>query len=142
MKHKVLMGVVFLGLLGGCQSQEKQRQEDIPHSRYKHGWSVFVGPKPTMIHSLDEKSAARGALVFQKNCVGCHGEKGHGEGEIAQLFALNPPKLRNMSESPSRAYLILQVRNGRGNMPAWENVLTPRESQDVTEYIRSLNIKK
>jgi mono/diheme cytochrome c family protein len=83
--------------------------------------------------------AARGALLYARNCVDCHGANGGGDGPRAYFIF---PKPRNFSDPSTRQYLT------RGNlydgikygvvgkeMPAWGKVLTEGQIADVTEYV-------
>ncbi len=81
----------------------------------------------------------RGAKLYQRNCVACHGEKGDGQGPRAYFIF---PKPRNFLEPAARARynrpaLFAGVAYGRTGteMPAWNKVLTDQEIADVSEYV-------
>jgi len=79
---------------------------------------------------------ARGSLVFQQNCVVCHGAKGEGRigANLAKPFA---------SASPA-AFVKQTVSNGvQGSvMPAWANAnggpLSDQQIDDVTAFVISM----
>lgn len=105
----------------------------------RHGWAIFTGQKPTASRSLDLDSVKRGQMVFINHCAGCHGSDGKGDGEIAKQFKIQPTNLRNLSKEKSNHYLVVQISNGKGNMPQWQDLLTTKQTWDVTSYIQSLN---
>jgi mono/diheme cytochrome c family protein len=83
---------------------------------------------------------AAGQKVYQERCVLCHGAEGRGDGVGAA--ALNP-KPRNHHD---QAYMhsltdedILNViKNGKGQMPKWEGILTEEQMTQVISYVRKL----
>jgi cytochrome c oxidase cbb3-type subunit 3 len=79
-----------------------------------------------------------GKSGFEKHCAECHGDNGEG---------LTAPGLNGQEflSAGSNGYILATITIGRGgtNMPAWgyendENtLLTAKERQDITAYIRS-----
>ena len=72
-----------------------------------------------------------GQLLFQKNCVRCHGANGK-----RGLNGAHDLTKSNLNEF-GRTYL---VTNGLGKMPAFGKALTPAQVQQVVAY--SLTLKK
>ena len=72
---------------------------------------------------------APGQLLFQKNCVRCHGANG----QLGRNGAHNLTK-SNLN-SFGRTYL---VTNGLGKMPAFGKKLTPAQVQEVVAYSLTL----
>ena len=72
---------------------------------------------------------APGQLLFQKNCVRCHGANG-------QLGANGAHNLTKSNLNAfGRTYL---VTNGLGKMPAFGKKLTPAQVQEVVAYSLTL----
>ena len=74
----------------------------------------------------------QGALVFQdKQCRNCHalGEKGGERG----------PALDTVAERLTQDQLIRQVLQGRGNMPAYGNSLSPAETTALVAFLQILH---
>jgi len=69
-----------------------------------------------------------GEQVYDQNCAECHGEKLRSSGAI--------PDLRELP-ADARARFDEAVKNGRGQMPAWEGQLTPENIDQIWAYIRS-----
>lgn len=91
----------------------------------------------------------RGAEVYEKRCMGCHGEEGEGDGPAAEL--LNPPprdfsagqyKIKTTTFDdmvPNDEDLLRMVRDGMPGtaMPGWGDILSEQEMWDVIAYIKT-----
>jgi mono/diheme cytochrome c family protein len=76
----------------------------------------------------DKEIIEAGEQVYDQNCAECHGEKLRSSGAV--------PDLREMP-ADARARFDEAVKNGRGQMPAWEGQLTPENFDQIWAYIRS-----
>jgi len=85
--------------------------------------------------SVDGAAAARGAAVFEEQCVACHGEGGVGEQALGApnlsdaiwLYGGTPDDIRQT------------VTNGRGGvMPAWEGRLDLETRKKLAIYVHAL----
>ena len=74
-------------------------------------------------------TTASGEEIYQRSCASCHG--GSGEGASG-------PSLVGVDERLSLADHLAVVRNGRGDMPAWEDTLTAAEIEAVVAYQRTV----
>jgi mono/diheme cytochrome c family protein len=70
-----------------------------------------------------------GERLFEANCAGCHGER-----------ISNPNDLFDLKElrKDERARFDKSVREGKGQMPAWEGTFTDEEFDWIWAYIRSM----
>jgi len=73
--------------------------------------------------------AETGERLFEENCAGCHGER-----------ISNPNDLFDLKElrKDQRARFDKSVREGKGQMPAWEGTFTDEEFDGIWAYIRSV----
>jgi mono/diheme cytochrome c family protein len=80
----------------------------------------------------------KGKLIYETNCLMCHGGGGKGDGPISA--ALKPPAT-NLTSPKTRAKsdkdLLTVIQDGRGVMPAWKFQLKEQDTQNVLAYIRS-----
>lgn len=94
-------------------------------------------PASERIDSSDD-SVARGQVLFGINCAMCHGPDAGGDGPfkkyLPEIPALTSDRVRSMSDDE----IFLVITLGRNRMPALGENLTPGETWDVVNYVRSL----
>lgn len=73
----------------------------------------------------------RGAELYRRHCVACHGAGGKPVMPIAPDFS-QPTAL--LKPDPT---LLAAIRNGRGAMPAYQGQLRDREILDIVAHLRS-----
>jgi ubiquinol-cytochrome c reductase cytochrome b subunit len=101
-----------------------------PWSPEMNAWSAE--PIPEKFVKGSTALERQGALVFQdKQCRNCHalGEKGGERG----------PALDTVAERLTQDQLIRQVLQGRGNMPAYGNSLSPAETTALVAFLQILH---
>ena len=84
----------------------------------------------------------RGKAVYQRNCQGCHGVGGWGDGPDAKNLKVAPANFhRFASFLKSDEELLRTVEHGVvfSPMHSWRGQLTDGEMQDVVAYIRLLS---
>lgn len=82
-------------------------------------------------------NVARGKTLFVRNCAGCHGPEGGGDGY--RLLGPDPANLTSPSASrKSDVELLKTIHNGKPNMPAWKGNLSESQGRDVLAYVRTL----
>lgn len=91
--------------------------------------------------AADDISLARGAQLFDLNCVQCHGTGGLGDGPVA-AFLINrkPADLTSaLVQNKSDGAIFLTISNGvPGTMPAISENLSVRDRWDVVNFVRTL----
>lgn len=82
---------------------------------------------------------AHGRILFDQNCVACHGKKGDGAGPRAYFIEPKPENFTSASARGelNRPHLFNAISKGVNGtvMPAWEKVLTPQQIADIAEYV-------
>lgn len=111
---------------------------------------VAVAPtQPAPVPSAGKGSATNGAPIYKKNCAGCHGNTGEGNGPAATSLKPKPSNFVAADYKDSKgknpreytdAELLDIINNGRKGtaMPAWKKQLTADQINDVLAYVRSL----
>lgn len=91
----------------------------------------------------DDASVARGKVVFEHNCIFCHGPGAEGNGKVGELFMPQPANLMadKVKQEPNGA-LFYKITIGPSTMPSFANRLNTREIFDVIHYVRSLQQHK
>jgi mono/diheme cytochrome c family protein len=168
--RKLAVGGVFalLGILAACSSSGTYPVDIFSEMHYTEAYRTFEPPRflsPDGAVAVDEggaeysaedlgqlenpidadeASVARGQVLFDVNCVVCHGAQGAGDGPMAPEFvkyaAPRPPadlteqRLRDVPDS----YIYGVVHNGLGLMPAFGDLIQGNEIWDLVNYVRTL----
>jgi len=78
-----------------------------------------------------------GKIVFEKNCVGCHGKNGEGLGAMSKLP--NFTDARVMMGRSDKELLDKITNGGKGTgMPAWGSLISEQDRWNLVAYIRTL----
>ena len=82
-------------------------------------------------------SIAAGRVIFEQNCVVCHGEEGRGDGPLADSLSPNPVDLREHTADHTESVLYQFISRGvQGTaMPAFEESLSDEERWHVLNFI-------
>ena len=95
----------------------------------------------------DPEAARRAAQIYSVNCAVCHGANGDGKGPMAGYFeraGAIPPA--DLASAPVRArtdgQLYWLVSYGLGNMPAFDQLLSERDTWTVVLLIRDLQERR
>jgi mono/diheme cytochrome c family protein len=84
-------------------------------------------PAVTTATETGDGQAKTGAQLFSSNCESCHGPNGTG-GHVG-------PDLQKSSVAEDLAKVEKQVRNGKGVMPPFSDVLSDQEIDTVAHYV-------
>lgn len=86
---------------------------------------------PAGATEISNSSNALPAKIFQANCAGCHIKGGNiiRRGKNLRSRALSRNKLDNQQA------IVNLVTNGKNNMPAYSDRLTPTEIEVVSAYV-------
>lgn len=138
----MLATALSVQLLGACEQAPGSAAAEQPAVLQ----SAADAPPPKRHH--DPAQVARGRAVYDKHCAECHGAEGRGQAGDWRIRDAGgnypPPPLDDSAHAwhHPTAVLLDVIRNGsepgEGNMPAWKNVLSEAEMQDVVAYIKSL----
>ncbi len=115
---------------------------DISSLDMRHGWTFLTFPPKTTEFRNDKDSIDRGQKLYVQHCQKCHGEKGLGDGPTAKNSTIKPANLTNLSKELTNTYLVVQINNGRGDMPKWQDFLNTQQTWDLTQYLRHLSSGK
>ncbi len=84
--------------------------------------------------------------AYKALCLRCHGDKGNGQGPIAEHLDPSPrdfTKAAFMNSKPMDR-LVASVRKGveGTSMPAWERILDDRQAKALLDYIQTAFVKE
>lgn len=100
---------------------------------------LVMGGLEAQVISSANGDPTKGKIIYETNCLICHGERGKGDGLIGATLRPPPtdltgPEARAKSDNDLRTV----IHEGRGVMPAWKTRLKEQDIQNVLAYIRSL----
>jgi mono/diheme cytochrome c family protein len=121
--------------------------------------SVSFLPAARAQSKPEPQAVAKGAIVFARYCVACHGKTAHGDGPVAGDLKATVPDLTTLAARSSGRYPSDRVQrviesgerlrgHGTSDMPAWGDAFkrtegiearSPKEAiRNLTQYIWSL----
>jgi copper transport protein len=102
-------------------------------------FGVHVHQETDDIPPASPESIERGRVLYQQNCLSCHGERGDGMGPDAAGLNPSPADFRQhlpFHDDPTFRAIISQGLPGTA-MPAFGDELSQEQIQDVINYLRS-----
>jgi mono/diheme cytochrome c family protein len=104
-------------------------------------WPLHPSPrKPVPAPAPPPPTVQEGARLYHRACLSCHGPRGNGEAFVLMPNGQAAPRLDQLPGPAKTVPELMQViGEGRGLMPAWRTVMTPREIQSLALYVASLN---
>jgi mono/diheme cytochrome c family protein len=109
------------------------------HAESKGHWqapeSAIAEPNPV---PADHVSLNVGKNIYSELCARCHGTQLEGNGADGRSLTIAPTNLREMSGRHSDGDFAWKIRNGKGDMPAWDNELDDKEIWSLVNYIQSV----
>jgi mono/diheme cytochrome c family protein len=82
---------------------------------------------------------ASGKMLFENNCVACHGKDARGDGPVRSLLRIPPADLTaGIPTQRSDGYIYSTIRDGSIVMPSYGDAMSPTERWEVVLYLRSL----
>ncbi|HIP31843.1 MAG TPA: c-type cytochrome [Crocinitomicaceae bacterium] len=85
---------------------------------------------------LTQTNHDKGEVLYNRYCTSCHGEKGQGDGKVANNESINPPASAFTIPDGRKFYSITY---GRGVMGAHASQLNQKERWQVISYINAMN---
>lgn len=94
-------------------------------------------------YAVDSNFIAKGAKLYAKNCVVCHGKKGLGDGFAATGLIPTPSNFTSDTyQKQAEGISFYKLSKGKGVMAAYENILTEEERWALVEYLKTLKKKE
>jgi mono/diheme cytochrome c family protein len=103
---------------------------------------LVSGSLPAMSNPLQPSAEVllRGAVVYQQQCMACHGVQGLGDGPVVGpgKFPYAPSLVTPLAAGYSDEYLYGIIRVGRGLMPAYGERISHADRWATVMYVRQL----
>jgi mono/diheme cytochrome c family protein len=104
--------------------------------------AAIQGLKNPVPAKLLAASLERGRALYAKECAGCHGAEGRGDGPDGLYFSTKPSDLTTAEvKKQSDAVLFFKLAQGRGDMKAYEKVYDAPTRWDLINAVRALAVK-
>ncbi len=103
-------------------------------------WMVFLASSGVFAQS-DKGNPEHGKVLFEENCMECHGRTGDGRGPVGYFLAVRPADLLSVEsrvKTDSEIFAIIKEGILFDEMHGWEEDLSTDEIWDVLRYIRTL----
>ena len=92
--------------------------------------AAVIGVFMTLVAPARAQTAVEtGERLFEEHCAGCHGERISNPNDLFDLKELRKDERSRFDKS---------VREGKGQMPAWEGTFTDEQFDEIWAYIRSM----
>jgi class 3 adenylate cyclase/mono/diheme cytochrome c family protein len=132
----ITVGVSMLTLLlaSGMAIDQMNQDRQASHWLAPIAETNQQNPIPATYESIQQ-----GARIFQGNCTTCHGDNADGNGLVGLNFDIQPANLRVLGKSHKDGEFAYKIRKGRGDMPAWEIVLSETDIWNLVNYIKNLD---
>lgn len=136
----ILMSIVVAAAALASGKHAGGRHEEGHHMAGHHGPGAWNAPEEAAARSnpveATSESIARGAEIFEHNCVVCHGESGEGDGPAAAGLNPKPANLMVMAPMHPPGDLAWKIAEGRGPMPSWKATLSEEQIWDTVNYLK------
>ncbi len=95
----------------------------------------LVNPIPWSEEVEDE-----GKVLYQRNCMHCHGSKGAGDGKVAEIYKGVPNYASDALSSISGGHIFHVITHGKGRMWPHAAQVTPEERWKIVHYVQRLQL--
>jgi cytochrome c oxidase cbb3-type subunit 2 len=144
---RMLLGAVVLPVLAACAVESVAQAPATQDDALEYPKWETVAPGENVAYNHRENLLQRGKLVYEKQCIGCHGEYGDGAGPASERLITQPRdftsgiyKFRSTDSGslPLEADLYRTITRGlaRVSMPAFP-LMPENEKVAVIEYIKT-----
>ena len=139
---RLLWGIAIIGALV-LLGREHPLAFRAPGERFveQNRWNVPESAK-RMKNPIRATSASirKGKSLFAEYCAMCHGDRGKGDGPMAEALETKPGDLtdRARMSAQSDGELFWKIAKGNPPMPDFEKTLSREEIWHLVNYIRTL----
>lgn len=108
---------------------------------HAQNWDVPADKKAKNSYiKFDNVTAKEGEVVYNKNCMSCHGNPGKNN-SMKSLQPVPPDLSSAQTQQLTDGELFYILNIGRGLMPSFKNILSENDNWKTISYIRSFNKK-
>lgn len=114
-----------------------------PEEATEDGLNAFAARITNPLAPNDSLALRAGKVMFDRNCMVCHGKEGKGDGPIlgAGKFPMAPNLTAPTTVARADGYIYAVMRAGRGLMPAYGPRMNHLERWATVMYVRQLQAR-
>lgn len=136
MKTMIVFAILIGSVAVSCASGS---HEGGHHMESKHWTAPEEAARQVNPVLSSSNSISEGMQLYAELCARCHGDQGLGDGPDGKVLSVKPTNLKAMAGRHPDGDFAWKIKNGRGEMPAWEAVLEDEDVWHIVNYIKSLN---
>jgi hypothetical protein len=87
-----------------------------------------------------EKVEDEGKVLYERNCMHCHGEKGAGDGKVGAVYKGVPNYSSDALSTVSGGHIFHVITFGKGRMWPHAAQVTPEERWKIVHYVQRLQL--
>jgi hypothetical protein len=87
-----------------------------------------------------EKVEDEGKVLFERNCMHCHGAKGAGDGKVGAVYKGVPNYASDALSIVSEGHIFHVITFGKGRMWPLAGQVTPEERWKIVHYVQRLQL--
>ncbi len=138
---RISVFVLSVLLLSACSTVNQPYRDEVQREKtVRHGIVPLEKPSTPAKNPLElanPAAAARGKVLYEKNCLECHGATGVGDGPLALNQLYKPSNLRKTAAAVPYFKFFMTFSQKQGAMPGWKSGMSDAERDDVAEYIKT-----
>lgn len=122
-----------------CSHFNSDSQNHFKNQQARKHHGVISIPEEVNLE-IDPLAVSRGHVLYQNNCMECHGAEGKGDGPNAKYLNSVPKNLVTLIRSYPNFKFYLDGSQASGNMPGWfRKYFSNQDLKDLALYLRKLS---
>ena len=87
-----------------------------------------------------DKVEEEGKVLYERNCVHCHGEKGAGNGAVGIVYKGVPNYASDAYKNMNDGHIFHVITHGKGRMWSHASQVNPEERWKIVHYVHRLQL--
>lgn len=133
-----LIGLLLLLAGASCSRINVAEQDYYRSKRPATHWIEPISRSQRVELAIAQASIDRGKILYENNCLSCHGEKGQGDGPEAPKQKVVPANLQKLVSEVEDFKFFISVSQWQGTMPGWKNgKISETDREDLAAYMKT-----
>lgn len=91
-------------------------------------------------YHIEPLTLPQGQEIYLIYCAPCHGSQGKADGQIASKLKVKPLHFQSkMFGAQTNGAIFWKIREGRGEMPSFKEILSDEQKWQLVEYLRDIS---